>query len=276
MKATTLSISVASMCNKSCPYCVSKMTNSVTPNWPIFVKNLNKVLEFSKSAGITSVIFTGKGEPFLNPGENMSLQLCADKFKDFPIEVQTNGLVISKHPEILPKLYPSINTVAISIDNPKILFSDWLVNYSKIAKANGINTRYTINLSDAFYGLSFRMILGNIKEQGIADQFSFRNITAPSSVKAGGESFKKWIEDNNCLITYTNMIADFKNCDMNKKKVRSLPYGAILYDIEGIGFTYFDFCIQEESGEDDIRSLIYQEDGHLYTSWDSCSASRIF
>jgi len=54
----------------------------------------------------------------------------------------------------------------------------------------------------------------------------------------------------------------------DKSFVRSIPFGAKIYDINGISLTYFEYCIQESSSDSNIRSLIYREDGHLYTSWD--------
>ena len=57
--------------------------------------------------------------------------------------------------------------------------------------------------------------------------------------------------------------------------IRKLPFGATVFDINGVSFTYFDYCVQESSNDETIRSLIYQEDGHLYTSWNS-KASIIF
>ena len=62
---------------------------------------------------------------------------------------------------------------------------------------------------------------------------------------------------------------------MDPRVIRKLPYGATIYDIGGIAVTWFDYCIQDAHGVDDIRSLIFQEDGHLYTAWDS-PASILF
>jgi hypothetical protein len=46
-------------------------------------------------------------------------------------------------------------------------------------------------------------------------------------------------------------------------------------DVGGIAVTFFEYCVQDSNGEDDIRSLIYNQDGHLYTTWNS-PASMIF
>ncbi len=52
------------------------------------------------------------------------------------------------------------------------------------------------------------------------------------------------------------------------KPLRQLITGENLYEWEGISFTHSDHCIQERSnGEDDIRSLVFLEDGHVYTGW---------
>jgi len=141
----------------------------------------------------------------------------------------------------------------------------------EVSKKVGMNIRYTINLHKAWDNFSLNDILDMIKKQGIADQFSFRKLTTPSSSR--NKEINEWIIDNGCEESYNKKITNFGK---NAKIIRRLPYGAILYDIDGIGFTHFDFCIQEESNEYDIRSLIYQLDGHLYTSWDSTPASKIF
>ena len=39
--------------------------------------------------------------------------------------------------------------------------------------------------------------------------------------------------------------------------------------------TIIDYCIQEYNNTEDIRSLIYHQDGYMYTSWDK-PASILF
>lgn len=40
-----------------------------------------------------------------------------------------------------------------------------------------------------------------------------------------------------------------------------------LYDVNEIGVSYRDECVQETAGDDDVRSFIYGPDGHMYTHW---------
>jgi hypothetical protein len=69
------------------------------------------------------------------------------------------------------------------------------------------------------------------------------------------------------------MIKEFMHRDY--PPVRRLPFGATIYDVEGISFTHFDYCVQDSNSDDEIRSLIYMEDGHMYTSW-TYQSSKIF
>jgi hypothetical protein len=62
---------------------------------------------------------------------------------------------------------------------------------------------------------------------------------------------------------------------LNAQQIRKLRYGVRIYDLDGMSVSISDNCIQEASDENNLRSLIYGDDGHLYTSWDS-RASKIF
>ncbi len=57
--------------------------------------------------------------------------------------------------------------------------------------------------------------------------------------------------------------------------LRRLPYGAAVYDLDGVAVSHFDYCVQDDHGPDDIRSQIFAEDGHLYMAWNS-PASVLF
>ena len=64
------------------------------------------------------------------------------------------------------------------------------------------------------------------------------------------------------------MYEQLKN-SQESRVLRTLPYGATLYDYKGVSVTHFDYCIQDTHGEHDDRSIIFQEDGHLYSTWNS-------
>ena len=95
-----------------------------------------------------------------------------------------------------------------------------------------------------------------------------RKIDAELEAEGFDREDKSYYEE---LVKGLNALTKAKDCIF----LRTLPYGAKLYDIYGISVTYFDYCIQDSSNEDDLRSLIFQEDGHLNTNWNS-EAGRIF
>lgn len=275
MKANNLSISIPNKgCDKNCPYCVSKMTDDIKIDEERFIKNVKKVFNLAKTARVSSVSITSKGEPILN-WEDLTTVIC--KFsEDFPIEVQTNGLSLLEHPDPIWMMNSiGVDIVALSFDQ----ISDFEKHKETIKLINkeGMTSRVTFNVTD--------MVFSNVKfwdfiklcEEYEVNQFSLRNIIAPNYTKEN--EYHKWIKENTKSYRYNILLNEFtKEIEEENKEIRflrKLPYGAKLYDIRGISFTYFDYCIQDETNGDDIRSLIYQQDGHCYTTWNS-KASRIF
>ena len=56
-------------------------------------------------------------------------------------------------------------------------------------------------------------------------------------------------------------------CGMHGNLLRTLPYGAQVYDYNGIGVC-FTTCITNTPDPELIRNFILQPDGHIYHSWD--------
>jgi hypothetical protein len=52
-------------------------------------KNIPKVINMLNAVGVTSVLLTSKGEPFMKPETVYQFTLW---FNEFPVEIQTNGL----------------------------------------------------------------------------------------------------------------------------------------------------------------------------------------
>lgn len=284
MKAQTLSISVPNLgCGKNCPYCVSRMTGYIDHNFDLMIKNIHKVKKYADMAQVSNVLFTSKGEIFYNTKSSNMLYELVQYFKEYPIEIQTNGNFLIpneyEHNLVLDGLASqNVNVLAISIDNIKDID-----RYEKILyKQKDIIYRATINLTSILGSeqqLSFYNLINRLKKAGFR-QVSFREITVPNFGMVDIHSALKtaeWISKNTITDSYVTKIkAELDHIIKNEARlIRKLPYGATLYDYNDIAITYFDYCIQDSSNEDDIRSLIFQEDGHLYTTWNS-KASIIF
>ncbi|MFW6014811.1 MAG: radical SAM protein [bacterium] len=277
MKANNLSICIPNYgCNKNCPYCISKMTGYVDKNVDLFYRNLQKVKSIADRSNVNSISFTSKGEILYHYRSIDILTELIEYFSsNFALELQTNGTKLNEN--IIKELHnKGLDTIAISIDNHNDFY-----NYSDIislAKQFGFTIRTTVNLLPNIYKHSPLVFFKFCLEHNV-DQISFRNISVPTNYKSDSTEADKtinWIEKNINNQEVEEFIYDYKNLiNKNGNEVMKLPYGAVIYDVFGISTTYFDYCIQDQSNGEDIRSLIYHEDGHLSTTWYGSHVGRI-
>lgn len=277
MKANNLTISVPNKgCNKNCKYCISKITGDMETDELRFVSNMKKVKHVAEQCGVTSILITGKGEPFLSMENIDSVRF---HFPNYPIEVQTNGIAL-KNDNILHKALNilKIDVFAFSFDSPND-FESFVDVFDYINDSNRV-IRVTMNVTNALEECSLTYLIEKCKTYGVR-QFSLRDINYPKNFNPKiGHKERKWIDENNNRDIYgylNDQIYEYshKGIFLKYPIIRKLPFGATIFDVDGISFTYFDYCVQESANDDEIRSLIYQEDGHLYTSWNS-KASIIF
>jgi len=283
MKAQNLTISLPNNgCDKNCPYCISKITGYCEADKELMEMNVNKVINIAKAAQITSVLFTSKGEPFFygKKSEDDFFEFLLTEFDEFPIEIQTNGIKLEKQIKRSTFFESYIDIFSISIDSIEQLMSlkSLCTEINKINKTSRacINVSNLINPAVSFYDI-FKMV----KQIGF-DQMTLRKIMYPTTIKNCNDLSKEqqkiinWIDNNASDEQYEALKVDAMIATQDRGiLLRTLPYGAKVYDIEGIAVSYSDECIQETNNDNDIRSLIFMEDGHLYTSWNS-KASRLF
>jgi hypothetical protein len=143
-------------------------------------------------------------------------------------------------------------------------------------KANslGIILRGTINLWRQTFHMPPILWIRILKELGFR-QVSFRQLSIPEKIidTPEAKSAKEWIEKN--AIKDVDWYNELDKIITKSRKIRTLNFGASVYSYEGMAITYFPYCVQENNNGEDIRSLIFQEDGHLYDSWND-PASIIF
>ncbi len=272
MTAQSLSICVpGTACDKKCPYCVSKMTWAPEPNRERCLKVLPEVKAFAERAGIYDVVITGKGEPMLDTD---FIYDAVQTFFYFPVVLQTNGVKLRENPDLVKWLYDcGVNTVAISIDEADL---DPYYDVFREIHNLGLISRITVVLTKAAMGWSFGRWIRNCRMLNIK-QISFREMTVPNDAVRSEESNAAavWIAANADFKDVLHWQSDMKADLEGARVIRKTSYGATIYDIEGVSVTYFDYCVQDNHGDDDIRSLILNQDGHLYTTWNS-PASLLF
>lgn len=276
MRAQSLTISVPSEgCDKNCPYCISKMTGFMDSDEEQFYNNLKKVKTVARSAQVSSVLITAKGEPFLN------LKACnavGKNFSDYPLEIQTNGIKLldnwKESGSVLCSNY--FDVIAFSIDS----ISQWekLQDLMLCLSIDyNIVVRVTLNMTDILpKDFSFNDAYDYAFKSGVS-QLSFRNIVIPDNPieTINSKETSEWIHNHCCEERYCKIVDNFKEFNDYVNIIRKLPFGVTVYDFKGISVTMFEECLQHNNNNEDIRSLIYQEDGHMYTSWNS-SASILF
>ena len=278
MKAQNLTISIPYKgCDKNCPYCVSMMTGYDQCNRHLMKKQLPKVLTLARMAGISSVLLSGKGEPLLNLPD---VQNFISEFREFPVELQTNGLLLTKefdkgnHGMMLDLCHRGLNVLAFSLDTPEELALCKPV-FAYAAKL-GIVLRVTWNVSDLMPAdIEFDTLVDACLAAG-ARQMTLRHLTVPKHVdvsKGKAKEASQWIEQHHCHDLYARLTMEM--ADKQKVLLRRLPYGAEVFDYKGLSVTCFDYCVQDNTNTLDIRSLIFAEDGHVYTAWNS-RASLLF
>jgi len=271
MRASNLTISIPyAGCDKNCPYCVSQMTGLIKPNVDLMFRNISKVRTLASAAQVTNVLFTGKGEPCLNFKD---LAFFLRKFNDFPCELQTNGILLNERLWNVQSLRTSgLDIVAISIDNIN-QFSQYNKLFAMIKKV-GMTSRVTLNITKKIpETIRFDDIIEYCKFYNV-DQLLLSNVVIPRGV--GISKYTEWIANNTNPAQYDRMVEQMVTALAEEGTfLRSTEFGMKIWDYRGISVTSSDYCIQDSNKNNDIRSLIFLEDGHLYTSWAS-NASRIF
>lgn len=269
-------------CNKNCPYCISKITIPVKSNRLNWIRNLAKAKYVAKNAGVGSVMITGKTEPTLLI-DTKEFDELSRVFYEFPLEIQVNDVLVARAgaEEIIHKLFIfGINTVAISVDLLDMDFNrkiEKLAPFLSAAKDKGLVTRISFNITDSFDIPNDFMEMDEFFDtirKTCVDQVMYRNIIAPVEIVNQSEEAKnavRWIREHTSLGNYHKLEAltrEYIN-DRKYKRIRRTKWGMDIYDIQGISFGVSERCIQEDSEYNKIRSLIYQGDGHMYTSWNS-------
>lgn len=268
MRAQNLTISVppgGPVCDKNCPYCVSRMTGYVETDLHLMHKNLPKVQTLARAAQVTGVLFTGKGEPTLNRSALMEL---LEAFNYYPCELQTNGKSLSGDLGYIHDLADyGMNVIAVSIDTLD-QFASYHDMFAKIKK-EGMLSRVTINVTVRIpKEVRFDDLISVCNENGV-DQLMLRQIVIPNYVDRNSKT-AQWIEEYVDPDQYSRLFAEMKTGVHNQGRfLRQLHFGPEVWDYRGVSISYSDYCVQDSNMGEDIRSLIFLEDGHLYTSWNS-------
>ena len=265
MKANNITICVPSKgCTRNCPYCISKMTPNVIGVHKFSTERIMRAIAFAQTMGATSLLITSRGEPLLNIRDiRRVITIAKEKF--IPSEIQTNG-DIDKYVDELAK--NGLCVYAVSIDSIKQTEIQKRL-YERVNHCSMI-LRWTVILHDENMKLDVKNWLDLAQAHGVR-QLSFRKLSVPLNPR--DERPAKWIAQHSK--NFPQWMKGLEAYIENRKIIRKLVFGPTVIEAESISLTYFPYCIQESGNEEELRSLILREDGHIYTDWNS-NASILF
>ncbi len=282
MKIQTFTIVVGTdICNANCPFCISKMTGKELGlkepevNW----RNFEKACRLAQVNTVSTVLFTGKGEPTLYP-EQLTKFLKNMKPFNFPlIELQTNALVFGKQFEKYKKHLEEwhelgLNTMAISIahykkEKNKEIYtknSEYIDLEDVIKKLHGIG--FSIRLCCMMaknYIDSVEKVekLVEFSKKNDVEQLTIKPIVATSE-KSESDSTYNWTKKH---APTQKQLDSINNLIQKKgKKLMTLSYGATIYDFNGQNIATSN-CLTIKPETDELRQLIFFPDGHLRYDW---------
>ena len=210
---------------------------------------------------ISDILITCKGEPLLNFGVVLEV---LDNFKEFPLELQTNGISLINNLNYIDRLkMKGLNILSFSLDD----ISDFekFEEVFNSCKLNNLIIKVNFNVLDSCKE-SFEDFILLCKNHKI-DQLTFRKISIPTKIENDYNSFitSSWIFNNVKNTEYDRIIAQADNYikDNDCFLIRRMKTKMFIYDVDGISFFYPSY------DDPEIEDLIYMDDGHLYTSWNS-------
>jgi len=292
---TFTAVAGSGACNCRCMHCVSKMTPNPCDDQqhPINWRNFIIGAQMANQYGSNTFLITGKGEPTLFP-EQITQYLEHIKDRGYPlIELQTNGVNLAKESfdaHLLKWYKLGLTTIALSIGH-----YDSIEN-AEIVRPNVETDRF--NIADLIYklhnidiehhtGFSIRLTcmlvkgyIDNINEvlnlidfarNNKVEQITIRRIERPSNPM--NLDVAKYVDEHTVSLETIEYIR--KIISEGGTLVRRLVHGGLVYDYHNQ-----NICISNcltitpdiENSADDIRQIIFFQDGHVRYAWQHLGA----
>src|SRR3989344_5196379 len=281
MKIQSLSIIAGSeACNARCPFCVSKMTPPLgvelkepEVNW----RNFDIACRLAKQSGVTTVMFTGKGEPTLFP-EQITKYLDKIEKYEFPIvELQTNGTKLSEDSGTNDLKYwyaRGMTTIAISIvhydpDKNREVYLPHKKKYTDLAllikKLHDLHfsVRLTCIAANGFIDSAEKVKnLVSFAKENRVEQLTITPVNKPETIL----NKEAWNWTNSHHLTEEQLKDIIRLLKAEATPIMTLAHGAIVYDLYGQNIC-LNHCLSVQPDAEEMRNLIFFPDGHLRYYW---------
>lgn len=285
MRIQTFSILAGSeACNARCPFCVSKMTPPLgvelkepEVNW----RNFRKACLLAKQSGVTTAMFTGKGEPTLFPNQITKFLTAMQEF-EFPlIELQTNGIMLAKKPDAylayLREWYHlGMTTIAISIvhhdpEKNREIYVPYEKSYIDLPAlihllhVMGFSVRFTCIAANSFIDSAEKLQkLINFAKENKAEQLTITPVNKPDEEHNRDREAWDW---TNAYHLNEEQLADIRSfVEKQGTLLWTLSHGAKVYDVGGQNICLNE-CLTVQPENEELRNIIFFPDGHVRTHW---------
>jgi len=285
MRVQTFSILAGSeACNARCPFCISKMTPPLgvklkepKVNW----RNFEVACRLAKSCGVTTAMFTGKGEPTIFP-DQITTYLEKMEKHNFPlIELQTNGILLSekadKYDRHLKTWYEKgMTTIAVSIvhyepEKNRQIYLPHKKSYIDLPRlietlhGYGLSVRLTCIAANGFIDSS--RVLDNLlsfAKENKVEQLTLTPVNKPDAEHNGHLESWNWTTAH-CL--RDEQLGEIKaHLESSGSKLMVLGHGAVVYDLHGQNIC-LNNCLSVQPDADGMRNIIFFPDGHIRYYW---------
>jgi len=273
-------------CNAHCPYCVSRQTGPVrSPGKQVLTRHRNwqAALKLAATAGTTTLLITGKGEPTLYPDDITHFLKAAESSSLAIKELQTNGLAIGdaihaeqKPPPRMLEFLPTwvrnhgLNTVAISVvgvhdgQNARIFRRDYppLADTVRYLRQLQLTVRLSVSLLKGYVDSPDKLdeVIEWAREHDVL-QVTARAIR--SAWSSNDDKASLFVRDHALTKAQERRITEHVD---SPYKLR-FSHGATLYSHRGRNICLTD-CLTTPTEPDHIRTLIYHAtNGQLDYDW---------
>lgn len=251
--------------------------------------DLIKRMRYAQSVGCKTVVLTGTNEPQQDrrwlEGLYLAMKSLPEPFVN--IEMQTTGAMLMLH-DFVPFLKEiGVTTIALSIfsidreKNAEVMGrTEGKVDVGELCnriRSYGLNIRMCFNVTDKLLNETWlskfpdrteyvkmnAMHLLHIAECWGADQVTFRKMWS-----VPGTPEHDWIQANTEYSEkFLSVVKEI--IFRNGVPVRTLPYGATIYDYNGMSIVIDNDSMAKDTSNTAIKYYIIRENGKLYCSWDS-------
>jgi len=275
MKISTMSIVCGTTaCNARCPFCVSKTTPEANLTTDFNWRNLNIACRLAEKAGATTCLITGKGEPTLYPKLIEEYIRYVNKYFPF-IELQTNGIALPSISHDTLELWYDMGLTTVSLSavhydqftNEEIYGANYTPLEDNIKRLHDIG--FSVRLSMMIlkgYGLDYPQGISSLisfAKRNKVEQLTVRQIDQGCTRNENQEIFD-WIDEH--MISHEEWIKIQSMIDRRGNAVLRLPWGAVVYDVDGQNIC-LNNCLTTNEDDENIRQIIFFPSGQISYDW---------